>query len=60
MDGVTSLTFSLRHELRKLIAEEADREAIPLGEVVTRACAAYFSKPKLANIPRKLPGRPKK
>lgn len=47
--------------LKQIASDMADREQIPLSELVVRALAAYTSAPEeLATIPRKSPGRPRK
>jgi len=46
--------------LKELAGQEADKRGIPLSELVVRALAEYLSRPDLAIVPRKIPGRRRK
>lgn len=46
--------------LKDLAGKRADREGLPLSELVVKALAEYLGRPDLAVIPRKKPGRPRK
>jgi len=47
-------------ELKKVAGQRADKEGIPLSELVVKALARYVDRPDLAAVPRKRPGRPRK
>lgn len=47
-------------ELKRVASDVADRERLPLSELVARALAAYVGRPDLAVIPRISFGRPRK
>ena len=57
---VTNISVNTHPELKRLLAEEADKEGLPLSELVARVCAAYVKRPDLAVVPRKKMGRPRK
>ena len=46
--------------LKELAGQRADKEGIPLSELVVRALAVFLDRPDLAAIPRKPMGRPRK
>jgi hypothetical protein len=47
-------------DLYDIVAQEADRRNISMGQVVVEALARQLEKPELGFIPRKRPGRPRK
>jgi hypothetical protein len=44
-------------ELYELIAKEADKNGIPMIDVVVLALAKHFKRPELGYVPRKRQGR---
>ncbi len=47
-------------DLYALIAAEADRRGVSLGELLVQFAAAHFNRPDLDYVPRKRLGRPRK
>ena len=47
-------------KLKAEAGRAADREGLPLSELVVKALAHYLGKPELALVPRKKSGRPRK
>jgi hypothetical protein len=46
--------------LRDLVVAEADREGIPVSEVIARLLAKAVNRPDLGEVPRRRMGRPRK
>ncbi len=57
---VAILPLYMPHELKDLLAEEADKDDLAMSEVVVRVLAERYGRPDLAIVPRKRPGRPRK
>lgn len=56
----TFVSVRMAPELKRLLADRADLEGVPLGEIVTRIIAKELCRPELAAVPRKRMGRPRK
>lgn len=61
-NGVMSeIIFAPVHpDLKRLVAERADAENLPLNEYVARVLAQHIGRPDLGWIPRKKLGKPRK
>jgi len=50
----------MQPELKRLLARQADKQNLPMGEVIVRLLAAQFGRPDLEKVPRLRLGRKRK
>jgi len=54
---VARIEYACHPELKVLLVREAGRRQMTMNELLSEIVAASFSRPDLARIPRKPPGR---
>lgn len=54
------ISLKVCEELYEIIAREADREHVPMIDIVVRTLAHHFKHPELGYVPRQRLGRPRK
>lgn len=57
---ITNINVKMMPELKQLVASDADKNFLPMNEIIVQILAEHYRRPDLSSVPRKAIGRPRK